>query len=161
MPKRKLSAEIDATNGESTLKTKRLQRGLNVQPKANDADGSKSRLVSTHEQEVRTANSLSQQIEKNESVSKYHAKNKITKRASKSKAVEAAESVSTPVVKVDANVEGGIVEKSDAGKTQSKRKRKTKEDKAVEAMPLAVRTLGHKLFIGAHVSSAGGQYIPM
>ena len=40
-----------------------------------------------------------------------------------------------------------------------KKKRKTKEEKAAEAMPIASRTIGHKLFIGAHVSSAGGQYI--
>jgi hypothetical protein len=38
-----------------------------------------------------------------------------------------------------------------------KKKRKTKEEKEAEAMPLAARTVGHKLFIGAHVSSAGGQ----
>ena len=38
------------------------------------------------------------------------------------------------------------------------KKRKTKEEKEAEAMPLAARTIGHKLFIGAHVSSAGGQY---
>lgn len=36
------------------------------------------------------------------------------------------------------------------------RKRKTKEEKEAEAMPLAPRTLNHKMFIGAHVSSAGG-----
>jgi hypothetical protein len=36
-----------------------------------------------------------------------------------------------------------------------KKKRKTKEEKEAEAMPLASRTVGHKLFIGAHVSSAG------
>lgn len=39
----------------------------------------------------------------------------------------------------------------------AKKKRKTKEEKEAEAMPLAARTVGHKLFIGAHVSSAGGQ----
>ena len=48
--------------------------------------------------------------------------------------------------------DGEVVEKI------SKRKRKTKEEKEAEAMPLAARTVGHKLFIGAHVSSAGGQY---
>ncbi|KAK3058210.1 DNA-(apurinic or apyrimidinic site) lyase [Extremus antarcticus] len=46
--------------------------------------------------------------------------------------------------------EGDVVEK------KVKRKRKTKEEKEAEAMPLAVRTVGHKLYIGAHVSSAGG-----
>ncbi|CAD0082972.1 unnamed protein product [Aureobasidium vineae] len=46
----------------------------------------------------------------------------------------------------------------DAQETKIKvvRKRKTKEEKEAEAMPLAARTLGHKLFIGAHVSAAGG-----
>ncbi|KAI4722319.1 AP endonuclease [Aureobasidium sp. EXF-10727] len=47
---------------------------------------------------------------------------------------------------------------ADAQETKTKvvRKRKTKEEKEAEAMPLAARTLGHKLFIGAHVSAAGG-----
>ncbi|KAK5016931.1 DNA-(apurinic or apyrimidinic site) lyase [Cryomyces antarcticus] len=41
------------------------------------------------------------------------------------------------------------------GEKKFKRKRKTKGEKEAEAMPLAARTLGHKMFIGAHVSSAG------
>jgi hypothetical protein len=41
--------------------------------------------------------------------------------------------------------------------TASKCKRKTREEKEAEAMPLLERTIGNKLFIGAHVSSAGGQ----
>lgn len=48
--------------------------------------------------------------------------------------------------------EGG----TQAGETKVKRKRKTKEEKEAEAMPLSARTIGHKLHIGAHVSSAGG-----
>ena len=40
--------------------------------------------------------------------------------------------------------------------TKPKRKRKTKEEKEAEAMPLAARTLGSKVLVGAHVSSAGG-----
>jgi AP endonuclease 1 len=42
------------------------------------------------------------------------------------------------------------------GKTAVKRQRKTKEEKDAEAMPLAARTVGSKLFLGAHVSAAGG-----
>ena len=38
-----------------------------------------------------------------------------------------------------------------------KRKRKTKEEKEAEAMPLASRTNGLQMFIGAHVSCAKGQ----
>jgi len=37
-----------------------------------------------------------------------------------------------------------------------KKKRKTKEEKEAEAMPLAARTSGTKLLLGAHVSAAGG-----
>lgn len=47
-----------------------------------------------------------------------------------------------------------------AAEQPTKKKRKTKEEKEAEAMPLAARTVGHKLFIGAHVSSAGGQCLP-
>jgi hypothetical protein len=39
-----------------------------------------------------------------------------------------------------------------------KKKRKTKEEKETEAMPLAARTVGHKLFIGAHVSGQSQLY---
>jgi AP endonuclease-1 len=53
-------------------------------------------------------------------------------------------------VKTEEGREGAEVEKKVV------RKRKTKDEKKAEEMPLAARTLGHKLFIGAHVSSAGG-----
>lgn len=36
------------------------------------------------------------------------------------------------------------------------KKRKTKAEREAEAMPLAARTIGHKMVIGAHVSAAGG-----
>ncbi|KAK4614142.1 Apurinic-apyrimidinic endonuclease 1 [Fulvia fulva] len=49
---------------------------------------------------------------------------------------------------VDGN--GEVVEKT------AKKKRKTKEERDAEMIPLASRTLGHRLFIGAHVSAAGG-----
>jgi hypothetical protein len=38
------------------------------------------------------------------------------------------------------------------------RKRKTKEEKEAEAMPIAARTVGSKIVIGAHISSAGGRF---
>jgi AP endonuclease-1 len=54
-----------------------------------------------------------------------------------------------------------IVKVEEAGSTgevkvKVQRKRKTKEEKEAEAMPLAARTLGAKVLVGAHVSSAGG-----
>lgn len=47
----------------------------------------------------------------------------------------------------------------DGGKHPEKptRKRKTKEEKLSEIMPLAARTNGLKMFVGAHVSSAKGR----
>lgn len=45
---------------------------------------------------------------------------------------------------------------ADGVDVKAKRRRKTKEEKEAEAMPLAARTLGSKVTIGAHVSGAGG-----
>lgn len=40
-----------------------------------------------------------------------------------------------------------------------KKGKKTKEEKEAEAMPLAPRTQGLRMFVGAHVSAAKGQYL--
>ena len=47
-------------------------------------------------------------------------------------------------------------EDGEEGPKKIKRKRKTKEEKEAEAMPLAARTTGLQMFIGAHVSAAKG-----
>lgn len=44
-------------------------------------------------------------------------------------------------------------------KKSTKRGKKTKEEKEAEAMPLAVRTQGLKMFVGAHVSAAKGMLL--
>ncbi|KAI4729286.1 AP endonuclease [Aureobasidium sp. EXF-10728] len=62
---------------------------------------------------------------------------------------------STSIIEETNEAETTTVDAQDT-KTKVVRKRKTKEEKEAEAMPLAARTLGHKLFIGAHVSAAGG-----
>ena len=49
---------------------------------------------------------------------------------------------------------------ADAAKP-TKRKRKTKEEKEAEMIPLAARTQGLKMFVGAHVSGAGGMVISL
>lgn len=59
-------------------------------------------------------------------------------------------------VKVE-NESEAEVEVDGKAEKKIKKKRKTKEEKEAEAMPLAARTVGHKLFIGAHVSAAGGK----
>lgn len=59
--------------------------------------------------------------------------------------------------KVTRTTELEEVEQGDAEvPTKTRRKRKTKEEKEAEAMPLAARTVGLNMFIGAHVSIATG-----
>ena len=58
------------------------------------------------------------------------------------------------VVEVKQEAEEAGEEGEDPSK--KKRRRKTKEEKEAEAMPLAARTMGLRMFLGAHVSSAKG-----
>jgi AP endonuclease-1 len=67
------------------------------------------------------------------------------KRKIKGKA-EAAETVD---LEVDQQVDDQTPQKA-------RRKRQTKEEKEAEAMPLAARTTGLRMFVGAHVSIASG-----
>ncbi|GAJ14755.1 unnamed protein product, partial [marine sediment metagenome] len=59
-------------------------------------------------------------------------------------------------VEVEAEVDenGEMIEK----KVKVKRKSKADKERELVEMPLAARTVGHKLLIGAHVSAAGGRY---
>ena len=50
----------------------------------------------------------------------------------------------------DSNAEQEVV------KPVAKARKKTKAEKEAEAMPLATRSIGHRLLIGAHVSASGG-----
>ncbi|KAL9101666.1 MAG: hypothetical protein Q9163_003105 [Psora crenata] len=50
----------------------------------------------------------------------------------------------------------GEEEANEQGEKKVKRRRKTKEEREAEAMPLAARTNGLRMFIGAHVSCAKG-----
>lgn len=49
------------------------------------------------------------------------------------------------------------VQEGEDGQKKITRKRKTKEEKELEAMPIAARTDGLRMFIGAHVSGAKGR----
>ena len=53
------------------------------------------------------------------------------------------------------------VQDGEEGQKKIKRKRKTKEEKELEAMPLAVRTDGLRMLVGAHVSGAKGWFFSM
>ncbi len=52
-------------------------------------------------------------------------------------------------------------EEAEEGQKKIIRKRKTKEEKELEAMPLAARADGLRMFIGAHVSGAKGRSFSM
>ena len=58
--------------------------------------------------------------------------------------------------KIKAKVVEGEEDNVEAKDTKLKRKRKTREEKEAEAMPLAVRSQGLRMFFGAHVSCAKG-----
>jgi AP endonuclease-1 len=77
----------------------------------------------------------------------------VEKKVKKHRKRKTKEQKATEAIKLGSD--GEVVEK----KVKKKRKRKTKEEKAAEAMPIATRTTGHKLLIGAHVSAAGGKYL--
>lgn len=95
---------------------------------------SRNRRVKTEQEETQAEDS------KPAAPAKRQRKTKVVKEEEEEKEVKAGENSKPAEQKV-------------------KKKRKTKEEKEAEAMPLAARTAGHKLFIGAHVSSAGGQSI--
>jgi AP endonuclease-1 len=92
---------------------------------------------------------------------KRQAKTKVVKREESDEEQEPAK----PIPKGRARKKPEVKEEEEpktennagADEKPAKKKRKTKEEKEAEAMPLSARTIGHKLFIGAHVSSAGGQ----
>jgi AP endonuclease-1 len=79
------------------------------------------------------------------------------KRSRQTKAAKVDQPISPPPKKATTSTKP-VEETQEAETTKPKvvRKRKTKEEKEAETMPLAARTIGHKLFIGAHVSAAGG-----
>ena len=62
---------------------------------------------------------------------------------------------SKPKAKIEREEEEDAEEGAE-GTPKAKRKRKTQEEKDAEAMPLATRTTGLQMFIGAHVSAAKG-----
>ncbi len=56
----------------------------------------------------------------------------------------------------DTDIEDEVKSLNDDTPQKAKRKRKSKEEKEAEAMPLAARTTGLRMYVGAHVSIAKG-----
>ena len=134
MPKRKLAKETDAAVNQATHEVK--TNGHKAAP------AKKKRRVSSIEDEIGI---IKEDIEAPTPEKKKQKKRGRKKRDSKY------------TTKEEKDVDQ--VEAKEEDKPKEKKKRKTKEQKEAEAMPIAVRTKGHRLFIGAHVSSAGGSYI--
>ena len=65
-----------------------------------------------------------------------------------------AKKISTAVVAKEAGVTEDL--EPELGPSKKKITRKTREEKAAESMPLAKRTVGLRMFVGAHVSCAKG-----
>ncbi|CAK4003040.1 DNA-(apurinic or apyrimidinic site) lyase 1 [Lecanosticta acicola] len=110
-----------------------------VQPKkaSNKPRGARKVKIEAEEEEAELEDDVQQ-----------GAKDLSSKPKRKRKIKTKTEEVKEEEEEADENDE--IVEK------KGKKKRKTKAEKEAEAMPLAARTAGHKLYIGAHVSAAGG-----
>lgn len=103
---------------------------------------------------------------KKNGVSRHNPQNpaKQTSKKEKSKAdVEAQAKTSetspqkTKVEETTIDEEEKTEEKKEDSLEKSKRKRKTKEEKEAESMPLAARSTGLRMVVGAHVSSAKGR----
>ena len=83
-------------------------------------------------------------------------KRKRTTEVKEEEAVDSEISLKKAKRKTKVKEEEEEVEDGEEGQKKIKRKRKTKEEKEAEAMPLAARTNGLQMFIGAHVSAAKG-----
>ena len=150
MAKRKL-VKVEST-GESDLSPP-----PNDLPEQNDVDtqarpAKKRKATKVKEKVVDEASKIAEIKEtlKNNVLTKEEfdseANGKLTSKAGKGRKKKAVK------VEEETDVEG-----DDKAVKKPKQKRKTKEEKKAEMVPLAARTAGHKLYIGAHVSAAGGE----
>ena len=156
MPKRKLVKEttVDSElspppnglleNGDAQAPASKKRKTKKVKKDFLEADGEADEVVETEKPAEKKGG---KQNVKTEDEEPSHETNVTSKKGKKHKQVpKKAQTDET-----EAN--GKVGEK----KAKVKRHRKSKEQREAEAMPVAARTVGHKLFIGAHVSSAGGQ----
>lgn len=108
------------------------------------------KIVKVDEAEIRSSEPLPKKT-KRKKATEVEVDETIVDDASPKKATH-----KTKVKKADEEVQEG-----EDGEKKIKRKRKTKEEKELEAMPLATRTDGLRMLIGAHVSGAKGRSISM
>jgi AP endonuclease 1 len=118
-------------------------------------------------QSPRKASARSVKVEKTVTTSKVNGRtNSAAVEVVKTAVVKVTKAKKSPVKRKAPKEEDELEEDkptaaaADSHEAKPKKKRKTKEEKAAEAMPLAARTaiasLGKPMYIGAHVSGAGG-----
>ena len=103
----------------------------------------------------RLATAKEEKTENSDSSSKKTSR-KRTAEVKEEEIIDSAVSPKKAKRRIKVKEEEEQVEDGDEGQKKVKRKRKTKEEKEAEAMPLAARTIGLQMFIGAHVSCAKG-----
>lgn len=92
-----------------------------------------------------------------------HPKRKVVKRPQVAAPVKSEVEVDSQLVSSTERVKRESVVKTEEAEAivsePQKKGRKTKQNQEIEAMPLAPRTPGLRMFVGAHVSAAKGQFI--
>ncbi|KAK4498032.1 hypothetical protein PRZ48_010688 [Zasmidium cellare] len=153
MPKRKLEKEHSDDGSELSPPPQDLENGNGTVNGSKEAPTAKKRKTTKATKKVETE--IEQPVDK----PKRGRKTKVKTETEEQEEVVGGATKTPPKrgKKVKEEVEEATVEQDDEDKVvKTKRKRKTKEEKEAEMAPLAARTVGHKLFIGAHVSAAGG-----
>ena len=114
----------------------------------------KKEAIVSDESEAKTATKASPKASRKRKVVEYKEEEPIE---DESKPISVEKPTARSKNKLEKTNKAAIKEEKDEKEAKpSKRPRKTKEEKEAENMPLAARTVGHKMFVGAHVSSAGG-----
>lgn len=161
--KRKVEEDEDGAetkvdgDSASPVKRQRVHGQVVKQEKQLDVAEAAENTPPTKERSSRGQRSRKAAVKEEEKVEATAGESSEPEEAVPSKPVKKARK-KTEVVKEDP---GEPSADGEPAKKPAKKKRKTKEEKEAENMPLAARTIGHKLFIGAHVSSAGGQSIAL
>ena len=128
-------------NGTTTKVKAEEEETVGVSPRKQGRTPRKAKTEAISKQKV--------EIESEDSTSENQADSVTTPKSRRKKAKARVQKVEDEEVAEDG--ESATVKKV-------KKKRKTKEEKEAESMPLAPRTPGHKMFVGAHVSGAGGMF---
>lgn len=154
--KRNLS---NGTPDNSPLRRSKRQRStINLKEASSSSSSSDEGYADEEEQQVvrrpKKTGKATQKLQAASSVKKEAIEK--TEITSSIAAVKAESTVKTEEVDIKVKTEAKAASAVQA--KPARKARKTKEEKEAEAMPLAPRTQGLKMFVGAHVSAAKGEY---